>query len=140
MRRASVCVLACLCWCLGCSGGVELAEVSGTVTLDGELVEEGSIQFIPIDGTTGPAGGETIRKGKYHIARAKGVAVGKNRVELRAFKTTGKTVADPTGPPGARTEERVPAFPPEYNDKSTLVKDVQAGSNTIDFDIKTKGP
>jgi hypothetical protein len=26
-------------------------------------------------------------------------------------------------------------FPPEYNDRSTLVRDVKSGSDTIDFDI-----
>jgi hypothetical protein len=124
----------------GC-GGNDLAEVSGAVAIDGQPVTEGSIQFIPIEGTTGPGAGAPIENGRYHIPRQKGVAVGKNRVELRAFKKTGRKVQDPTGLPGTLTEERVPAFPKEYNDSSTVVREVQAGSNTIDFlvQLSTKG-
>ncbi len=121
----------------GCSGNK--AEVSGTVRLDGELVEEGSINFIPVEGTTGAGAGAVIKNGKYHVPRSQGVTVGKNRVELRAFKKTGKQAPDPTGLPGAMTEERVPAFPPEYNDSSTVVKEIARGANTIDFDVKSPG-
>jgi hypothetical protein len=124
---------------LGCSSsGPELAEVSGTVTLDDQLVEEGSIQFIPVEGTTGPAAGETIKNGRYRIARSKGAVVGKNRVEVRAFRYSGRKVPDPTGPPGALTEERIQAFPPEYNDNPTVIKEIHAGSNTVDIDAKSR--
>jgi hypothetical protein len=118
--------------------GPELAEVAGSVQLDGRPLEEGSIQFIPVEGTKGPGAGGIVANGKYRIARAKGVTVGRNRVELRGFRTTGRKVQDPTGPPGALAEERVQAFPAEYNDRSTVVKDIQAGSNTIDFDVYSK--
>ncbi len=121
--------------CMGCARSPSRAEVSGTVQLNGRPIEEGAIQFIPIGGTIGPSAGEAIRNGKYHIAGDKGVTVGKNRVELRAFRTTGRKVQDATGKPGVLTAERVLAFPPEYNDESTLVRDIQAGSNVIDFDI-----
>jgi hypothetical protein len=122
----------------GCGGN--LASVSGTVSLNGKPIEEGSINFIPIDGTTGAGSGAVITKGKYYIAAARGVAVGRNRIELRAFINTGRQVVDPTAQPGTMTAERVPAFPPEYNDKSTLVKEVHWGSNTINFDITLPSP
>ena len=122
----------------GCSA--DKAEVSGTVRLDGTLIEEGSINFIPVGGTTGPGAGAVITNGKYHIAPSTGVTVGKNRVELRAFKTTGRKVIDPTGRPGTFTQERVPAFPPEYNDDSKLVEEIHQGSNTLDFDIPAPKP
>jgi hypothetical protein len=128
---------AALVLLVGCSAN-DKAEVSGTVRLDGELVEEGSINFIPVQGTTGPGAGAVIQNGKYHIPASRGVTVGKNRVELRAFKRTGKKVQDAAGRPGDLTEERVPAFPPEYNDNSTLVKEVRARTNTIDFDVRTQ--
>ena len=80
-----------------------------------------------------------IQDGKYHIPRKKGVTVGTNRVELRAFKNAGTKIQDPTAPPGVQTEVRVQAFPPEFNDRSTVVKEVRAGSNAIDFDVDTKG-
>ena len=135
-RRQDVWLAVGLLLLPGCSG--RRADVSGTVQLDGRPVDEGAIQFIPVEGTTGPSAGGVIKDGRYHITRDKGVTVGKNRVELRAFRTTGRKVQDPTGLPGVKTEERVQAFPPEYNDRSTVVKEVQAGSNTIDFDVHTK--
>jgi hypothetical protein len=121
---------------IGCAGNS--AEVSGTVLLDGEPIPEGSITFIPVEGTTGPGVGAVITNGQYHIPSNKGVTVGKNRVELRAFKNTGRKVQDPTGKRGTMTDERIPAFPPEYNDKSEIVRDIQKGANTVDFDVKTK--
>jgi hypothetical protein len=125
-------VLTILC-ALGCSG--DKAEVSGTVRLNGQLVEEGAITFIPIEGAKGAGAGAAIRDGKYRVPRGKGVTPGKNRVELRAFRNTGRKINDPTGVPGALTDERVPAFPPEYNDNSKLERQVRPGSNTFDFDI-----
>ena len=120
----------------GCSG--QRADVSGAVQLDGRPVDEGAIQFIPVEGTTGPSAGGIIKDGRYHITGDRGVTVGKNRVELRAFRNTGRKVQDPTGLPGVKTDERVQAFPPEYNDRSTVVKEVHTGSNTIDFAVRTK--
>jgi hypothetical protein len=129
-------VLLGLC-VLGCSG--DKASVSGTVKLNGQPIEEGAITFIPIDGTRGPGAGATIRDGQYHVPASAGVTVGKNRVELRAFRNTGRKVQDPTGKPGTLADERVPAFPPEYNDRSTLVREVPAGSTTLNFDIDLTG-
>jgi hypothetical protein len=131
--------LGLLCF-LGCAdSGPPTAEVSGTVRLDGRLIEEGSIQFIPVKGSKGPSAGDVIQDGKYHIPRKKGVTVGTNRVELRAFKKAGTKIQDPTAPPGVKTEARVQAFPPEFNDRSTVVREIRAGSNEIDFDVDTKG-
>ncbi len=134
-RRLVIILVAIgLCGMLGCSGD-NRSEVSGTVKLNGKPIEEGAINFIPIEGNKGAGAGATITDGKYHIPRSSGVAAGKNRVELRAFKNTGRKVQDPTGPPGAMTTERVMAFPPQFNDQSTLVREVRSGSDTIDFDI-----
>ena len=131
--------LCMLCF-FGCAdSGPATAEVSGTVLLDGRPIEEGSIQFIPVGGSRGPGSGGIIQDGQYRIPRQKGVVVGTNRVELRAFKNAGTKIQDPTAPPGVRTEARVQAFPPEFNDRSTVVKEIRAGSNTIDFDVDTKG-
>jgi hypothetical protein len=124
---------------LSCSSsGPERAEVSGTVKLDDQLIEEGYIQFIPVDGTTGPSAGEAIKNGQYHIAQYKGVTVGKNRVELKAFRNSGRKVPDPTGPPGTLTSERIQVFPPEFNTESTVVKEIHSGSNTVDINAHTK--
>lgn len=135
LRRTAVILFAiALCAALGCSGDGR-SEVSGTVKVNGKLVAEGAINFIPIDGNKGAGAGATITNGEYRIPRSAGVSPGKNRVELRAFKNTGRKIQDPTAKPGVLAEERAPLFPPEFNDKSTLTRDVKPNSDTIDFDI-----
>jgi hypothetical protein len=136
MRTVRYCLTLGLVSLLGCSDAGK-AEVSGTVRLNGELVEEGSIQFIPVEGTKGPSAGAAIKNGKYHVPRSKGAAIGKNRVELRAFKTTGRKVQDPTAPPGTTVGERAQLFPAKYNDDSTVVKEIKPSGNIIDFDVRT---
>lgn len=140
MRTLSHTALVVLTLVVSGCGGDTRSEVSGRVRLNGQDIVEGSINFIPTEGNTGPGTGAVIENGKYHIPRAKGATAGKNRVEIRAFRTTGRKVQDPTGKPGVLTEERVPAFPPSFNDQSTLVKDVARGSDTIDFDINIPEP
>jgi hypothetical protein len=128
--------LACVA---GCSDNLR-TEVAGTVMLNGVPLEEGSIQFIPVEGNRGPGAGAVIRNGRYLVPRSAGVTPGRNRVELRAFRDSGRMVQDPTGPPGALAKERVPAFPPEFNESSTLIRDVRKGTDTIDFDIQVADP
>ncbi len=128
--------LVVLCGCG--QSGPRRAEVAGSVKLNGQDVIEGAIQFIPIEGTKGPSAGAPIKDGKYHIARTGGVVVGKNRVELRATRKTGKKVQDPTAKPGTLVEEVGESFPGEYNIDSKMSRDVQEGSNTLDFEIQTK--
>lgn len=124
----------------GCSGsGPQRAEVSGVVKINGKLVAEGSINFYPVEGTTGPEAGAAIKDGKFHIPRDKGPVVGKNRVELKAFQKTGKKIQDPTAPAGTLTDEIANIFPPEFNTSSTLFREVTAEENVFEFDIPVKG-
>jgi hypothetical protein len=122
--------------CLGCSSDDGRAEVRGQVMVDGQPLERGSIDFFPIEGTAGPTAGGVIENGQYHLPAGKGPAVGRNRVEIHGVKKTGRQVPDAMSP-GAMREETVEALPPEANSKSTLVREVAAGSNVIDFpDLK----
>jgi hypothetical protein len=140
MRVYVVCLVIFAGLLLGCSAsGPPRAAVSGTVKLNGQPVEEGSIQFIPIEGTRGPGVGSIIKNGQYQIPQATGVIVGKNRVELRAIKKTGKKIQDPTKPQGVLVDQSGQAFPAEYNDDSTLVRDIKADDNIFNFDIEAKG-
>jgi hypothetical protein len=121
----------------GCSqSGPQRAEVYGTVTLNGQPVKEGSINFFPTKGNTGPEAGGAILDGQFHIPRAKGPVVGMNRVELRSFQKTGRQIQDPTAKPGTMTEEISNIFPPEFNTNSVLESDVKPGKNDIPFKIR----
>src|SRR5688572_30232243 len=137
MRAVFVFVACGLIGVCGCGpAGPQRAEVRGTVKFNGEPIEEGVIRFLPVEGTTGPDAGVAIKNGSYHLPRDTGPLVGKARVELRAFKASGKKVQDPTKPAGTFTYARVQIFPPEYSDKSTLIKEIKAGENEIDFDVR----
>jgi hypothetical protein len=137
-RRNQRWVLAvCVVSLAGCDSGLPRATVTGTVKLDGQPVESGAIAFVPIEGTKGGTAGAVIEKGSYRIDRVKGVMIGQNRVELRGSRKTGRMLPDPINP-GGKIEERVELFPPFYSTKSTLVREVVAGENRIDFDLSSK--
>ncbi len=119
----------------GCSDPLARQEITGEVTLKGQPVEDGVIQFAPLDGQ--PTGdGAQIVKGKYRIPKAKGLSPGKYRVAIYAGNgTTGEGDASPDSPNAGRAvaRERVP---PEFNEKSTLIKEVtKDGPNKFDFAI-----
>jgi hypothetical protein len=131
-RRLSRRILAVLLLlALGCADGLQRAPVRGVVLVDGKPLERGVINFLPVQGTTGPGAGGEIRNGKYALDARKGPVIGTNRVEIRGFRKTGKqkTVM------GSAVEEEIQAVPPEFNDQSTLVREIKAGSNTLDFDL-----
>ena len=132
--------LVVLLFGLGCSGdGLKRAAVSGKILVDKTPLQEGAITFFPTEGTQGPSVGAVIENGAYHIPRDKGVIVGKNRVEIRGFRKTGKRVSDPMEP-GKLIDEIVPALAPQYHSQSTLIREIKEGTNTLDFDLPgTKG-
>lgn len=133
---ASIVLFASVLGSTGCgSSGPQRASVSGTVLLDGQPFEEGSINFIPLDGA-GPTAGAPISNGEYRIERNVGVMVGKNKVEVRGNRKTGKQVSRM----GSLVDELVEAVPPEYNTSSTLVRDVVPGHNALDFEVPSTRP
>lgn len=125
----------------GCGGGAPVAK--GKVALDGEVVTVGSIQFVPVDGTTGPTTGGEIRDGNYVTAYPVGgePVPGTYRVEIRWPKKTGKKLPPnipppPGAPPGTELEEVIEVIPEKFNKNSELKRELKPGSNTHDFDLK----
>ena len=111
------------------------------VTFKGSPIEEGIISFEPLD--KGPTmDGSIILKGKYTIPRDKGLAAGKYQVRIYAGdgqSGEGKAGITRTADPKPKRGFKglgIERVPPEYNTKSTLVREVTAdGSNQFDFDI-----
>jgi hypothetical protein len=119
----------------GCSDPLDRQEITGTVTFKGQPVEDGIINFAAVDGqTTGD--GAHILNGAYRIPKKKGLSPGKYKVTIYAGNgRSGEGNASPDSPnagaPPAR--ERIP---PEYNEKSKVVREVTKGaSNEFNFDI-----
>jgi hypothetical protein len=124
----------------GCGArGPERASVSGKVTLDGKAIEMGSITFVPADGNAGPTAGSAITAGQFDIKKAVGPVLGKHKVELRAWRLTGKQIPNPMSP-GAMMDEKVEAFPEQFNNASTLIREIESGHNTFDFELESAAP
>ena len=125
--------------CLGCGmgDGLDRSSVGGKVSLDGAPVEQGSIAFSPTGGTQGTSVGGAIENGRYLLPVAKGPVVGRYLVELHAPCSTGKKVQTPMAPAGTMMDETKDAMPAQYNSKSKLEREVKAGHNEIDFDLRT---
>src|SRR5262249_61095248 len=93
----------------------------------------GSITFVPMEGTLGPGGGSAIDEGRYRID--KGLRVGEYQVKIQGTRPGQKRVQDPLAP-ARLVRDTVQVVPPEYNQNSKLIRMVNAGSNSIDFDLK----
>ncbi len=115
---------------LGCDSS-NRAEVHGTIMLDGQPLPSGMINFLPADGN-GPSAGATIIDGRYEIHSAKGVTPGSNQVMINSLQKTGRTIQSLD----QVDEELAEAVPPEYNEETTLLRDVEPGSNELNFDLK----
>jgi hypothetical protein len=126
---------AAIAWTSGCSrrSALDLHPVAGTVTLDGEPVADGYIEFRALSGDTRGFAGP-ITNGSYAAKTfAKPMAV-----SIIAFREVpGKYMqAAPDQPKLPVREQYIPA---RYNDATELKADIPAGGNRrLDFSLKLK--
>lgn len=125
--------LAFLLLMLGCARGPERASVRGQVLVGGQPLESGSINFT-LAGGNGPTAGAAITNGAYEIALERGALVGKNRVEVRGNRKTGRRMRHPFNA-DEQIDELVEAVPREFNDQSKLEREINPGDNELDFDL-----
>lgn len=137
----NVAVMRDLCWAagfsiwlaaFGCTKGPTVADVTGEVTLDGQPLKAGHVQFVPIAGDAQTAG-ELIRDGKF----AAKVPITKLKVELHATKVVGKRKAYDT-PESPWEEEVAEMLPARYNAQSDITLDVKPGTQAVKYDLKSK--
>jgi hypothetical protein len=143
-REAIGAIAACLLLTIGgCGGGDGLPRepIAGRVTLDGEPLDLGNIQFMAADPAAGPitGGGATITGGRYEIGREKGLIPGSYRVMIFASDAPG-AAAGPGGTPAVQTDGLAKARVHErYNTKSDLkVEVIKGGENAFNFDMKSR--
>ena len=89
-----------LAFVVGCSGGDDRVEVTGTVTLKGGPIKSGTISFSPLEGQKFGATA-TVSNGDFNIPKESGLTPGKYLVRVSAGD--GKTAVnpvDPDRPPG----------------------------------------
>jgi hypothetical protein len=79
----------------GCNAGGGMSTVSGTVSVDGALVDVGTISLRPKEGDQGKGVGGAIENGVFQLTAEKGLPPGTYDVFVLASKKTGRVVKDP---------------------------------------------
>ncbi len=128
-----------LCLCLGCGADNPRGRkaLSGHVTLDGDPLDQGNIEFHPLFEGGLQSGGQ-ITGGKYSIPAHEGVLAGKYRVAIEDFIPT------PPTPAGYMPGDKLPPspkskVPADWNSKSQHTIEVKKeGPFKFNFDIVTK--
>lgn len=100
-------------------------RVSGSVTLDGNPVNNGSIIFEAADGGPGAFSGGII-EGAYELRSTPG----SKKVRISAYRSSSGQSDH-----SAAFENYVPA---RYNDKTSLVREVAPEKNQIDFALESE--
>jgi hypothetical protein len=135
-KITSSCVLvalACFVAILGCKSNStrNLAEVEGTITLDGEPLFGAEVIFRPTEGR--PSLGKTDSNGKYRLrysTEKMGALIGTHTVTISSWEDESGD-EDSTSP-----KEKVPA---EYNTHTTLSAEVVSDQKEpINFDLATR--
>lgn len=116
-----------------CRGSKETGTVSGTVTVDGQIVEKGSIVFLPVDGS-GPSSGASIEDGKYSAE----VWPAKSKVSIYVPKAVGSEKMSADMPDSEARVVMAESLPPKFNSKTELEMDVQLGQNDKDWELSIK--
>lgn len=127
-------LLALLSPTIGCgpdTGG--RVGVSGNVTLQGEPLESGTIQFVAADGSQ--MSGATITAGKYEVPAIQGLNPGKYTVRVSAVEEASSVVPEAPGDSTVADATNRELIPAEFNVNSTLTTEITSGSNTYDVAI-----
>jgi hypothetical protein len=116
----------------GCGGSAKVV-VKGTVTLDGNPLEEGAINFFPADGSGTTAGG-VISGGNFSVP----VPAGSVIVRISASKVIRREPMYAGDPKGPMKEIRTDIIPAKYNAQSELKLDVKSGMDDVKYDLTSK--
>lgn len=119
---------------LGCEAKNELGRlpVSGKISLNGELLQKGTILFAP-EQPSGVSSGTDIVDGSYSIAEHQGLTPGTYVVRIYAADEEGEDVEPQLPGPGIKTKrERIP---PRYNLRSELKLVVEATQDEAVFEL-----
>jgi hypothetical protein len=111
----------------GCGDPNARQAVSGTVSWNGQPLDQGRIYFAPITQGVSEAGA-TIENGKYSIPRDLGLVPGTYKVSVFSYDRTGAKVQSeeiPGDPGASQFKERIPR---KYNVETTLKAEVTYAS------------
>ncbi|QDT66993.1 peptidase associated/transthyretin-like domain-containing protein [Calycomorphotria hydatis] len=134
-KTVAVCLLAFSLSLTGCNSAPsdlpEIAQVSGTVTLDGEPLPYATLMFQPSSGR--PSVGVTDQSGNYSLAYNsdyQGAKVGPHTIKITTFQE----FDDPDNPEKPARPELLPA---KYHTETELTAEINQGKNTVDFELSS---
>jgi 2-polyprenyl-6-methoxyphenol hydroxylase-like FAD-dependent oxidoreductase len=129
---APVLAAALLVGASGCGGPVRRA-VAGSVTFDGQPLDEAVIMFVPLEAGGRKTGGQ-ISAGRYTVPQEVGVFPGRYRVEV-----ADDPPLDPTMRPDQVKSKARRKIPVLYSTSSPLTIEVGVeGSTDFDFQLLSK--
>lgn len=113
---------------------VDRVVVTGRVTYQGQPIEIGGIQFVPIEGTPGVAILVEIAGGDYVASAKGGLPVGSYRVEIMGFRRP--TSADSRAGAGPVLSEapREQFIAEKYNEKTRLTTTIEPSTAPLTRD------
>jgi hypothetical protein len=146
-RFTSLLVVAAFGVAAGCSGATDdfpREPVSGTVTLDGQPLANGTITFSPTgashDGEGMGGGGDTIKNGKFSLGRDVGLLPGTYNVAIYASDKPSERTKPAQAAGGKPAELAKELIPEKYNSKSELKAEIKkgGGNGSLKFDLQSK--
>lgn len=129
-----VCLLMALAASAGC-GSNGLAQIQGTVTLDGEPLEGASVEFRPLTAEGSPSYSVESTDADGHFAM--GYTADKAGVLPGKYKVSISTMFDEMLENG-RTKRHPERVPRRYNERTELEVDVVEGNHDLPFDLTSK--
>lgn len=127
------------------TGGCEAkSSLSGIVSYDGKVIEEGTVRLFPVNGTLGKGAAGNIVRGEYSIPVDAGLPPGTYSVVITALRETGRWSSAPEVVPiefggSGKLEKRkevVQYIPKKYNRASELEIELVSGDNSRDFQLE----
>jgi hypothetical protein len=137
--RASLALILTMIGCSRSKDDLPRQPVAGTVTMNGQPLPEGVIQFYPTGNAKTTGANATIKDGQFSIPREDGLVPGSYKVsishaELQAALFKGKKDDSP------RSKKLGPELiPAEYNAKSTLTAEVKpGGTRDLKYELNSR--
>jgi hypothetical protein len=126
-----------LCLAAGCGSAGDMAEVTGTVRLQGQPLKSGEVTFVGADGTKSFS--VISEKGEYHV---QGVKRGKARIGVvsRARVPAGLMKPGPSAPAAPSKEDAPVVIPEDYArpESSGLTLEIDSRKQRHDIDLTRK--
>lgn len=132
--------------CAGCRSRVErdwqTAAVSGSVTVDGKPLAEGTVRFVPTGTTLGPKTTLEIHDGEFQADAEHGPSTGTHRIEIE-YAADAKFAHDDEDALAELKGKRVkrgthPILPAFYNTQSRLTAKTEVDMQPLDFPLRSK--